>query len=182
MPAGAPSGSPGTDTHALGCYWANASTGTIQRQGNPIAAIGLGQIGFTGEHGDPAGIDQAFATFQDAKNWVNQYRGSTVGGQLAQHNLAPHIGNPLTGINAIGDFFTRLEDPHTWIRVGEFLAGGLLLYIGLNALTRGQTRDDITRPVKKAANAVLPVKKPPVRRIHKTSTSTITHVSSKAKP
>jgi hypothetical protein len=175
MPVGSPSGSPGSSTqsHPPGCYWVNVSTGTIQRQCNELLAVALGQVGFTGQGGGDAGIAQPFETFEAAKQFVDQYRGSTIGGQLAQHNLAPHIGNPLTGINAIGDFFSRLEDPHTWVRVGEFLAGGILLWIGLNALTRGQTRDDVTRPVKKAARATRDVVAPKTPPIHRRETTII---------
>jgi hypothetical protein len=43
----------------------------------------------------------------------------------------------LGGINAIGDFFNRLTQPNTWIRVGEVAAGLLLLYLGLSATMRG---------------------------------------------
>lgn len=45
------------------------------------------------------------------------------------------IPNPLTGVNAIGDFFVRLTDPHTWIRVGEVLIGVLLLAVGIASMT-----------------------------------------------
>jgi hypothetical protein len=48
-----------------------------------------------------------------------------------------HISNPLGGINAIGDFFNRLTQPNTWIRVGEVAAGLLLVYLGLSATMRG---------------------------------------------
>jgi hypothetical protein len=61
---------------------------------------------------------------------------------------APGLGNPLTGINAVGDFFQRLTQPATWIRVGEFVAGGLLLFIALNAMTRGPVRSATGKTVK----------------------------------
>jgi hypothetical protein len=40
----------------------------------------------------------------------------------------------LTGLAAIGDFFARLTEANTWLRVGEFVAGGLILYVGLKAI------------------------------------------------
>jgi hypothetical protein len=43
----------------------------------------------------------------------------------------PTISNPLA---AIGDFFSRLTNPHTWLRVAEGLVGVAFLIIGLNAL------------------------------------------------
>lgn len=43
--------------------------------------------------------------------------------------------NPLSGINAVGDFFVRITDPHTWIRVGEVIIGVLLLAVGIASMT-----------------------------------------------
>ena len=53
-------------------------------------------------------------------------------------SVAAQVGTAvanLTGINAIGDFFTRLSQGNTWLRVGEVLAGGLLLTAGVIAIT-----------------------------------------------
>lgn len=41
------------------------------------------------------------------------------------------------GIGALGDLAHRLTESSTWIRVGEFLAGAILLWVGLNAMTKG---------------------------------------------
>ena len=43
--------------------------------------------------------------------------------------------SPLTGINAIGDFFSRLTQSATWIRAGKVIIGGLLLIVGLVHIT-----------------------------------------------
>lgn len=43
--------------------------------------------------------------------------------------------NPLTGLAAIGDFFQRLTQASTWIRVGEVLLGLILLAAGLARIT-----------------------------------------------
>jgi len=61
---------------------------------------------------------------------------------------------PLTGINAIGDFFSRLTSAHTWIRIGEFIVGAALLAIGLNALLKQTTGVDVGKSAVKAAKAV----------------------------
>lgn len=55
----------------------------------------------------------------------------------AGSDISGAVKAPLTGLAAIGDFFQRLTQPSTWIRVGEFVGGGLLLYIGGTALVRG---------------------------------------------
>lgn len=96
-------------------------TGTIQRQSNPVAAVGLANAGWVG-----------FPTQAMAKAYVNS-------------NPATHVKNAgkdaasgaLSGINAVGDLAHRLTEASTWIRVGEIVAGGLLLYIGIQALFRG---------------------------------------------
>ena len=43
----------------------------------------------------------------------------------------------LTGLAAIGDFFQRLSQANTWIRVGEVLLGLALIIIGLAKLAEG---------------------------------------------
>lgn len=53
------------------------------------------------------------------------------------HDVQQAANAPLTGLAAVGDLAQRLSQGSTWLRVGEFIAGGLLLYIGLNAVTRG---------------------------------------------
>lgn len=60
--------------------------------------------------------------------------------------------NPLTGVNAIGDLATRLTKSETWVRVGEFLAGGMLLYVGAKAFFP-TTVNTITSGAKKAGKA-----------------------------
>jgi hypothetical protein len=49
---------------------------------------------------------------------------------------AAGIPNPLGGLAAIGDFFNRLTQANTWLRVGEVVVGLMLLYVGLNALSK----------------------------------------------
>jgi len=83
------------------------------------------------------------------------------------------ISAPLTGINAIGDFFSRLTEASTWVRVGEFVAGGLLLYISGNALLRdtaaGNAVQSAKRTATKAIGATPPAQVARVRRATKQS-------------
>lgn len=72
-------------------------------------------------------------------------------------NPLPNALSKLTGINAIGDFFTRLEDPHTWTRIGEFIGGAILLIVALNALTRGPVRSATTGTVKSGVSTGVKV-------------------------
>lgn len=65
------------------------------------------------------------------------------------------VGNPLAGINAIGDFFQRLTQKATWERVAEFAAGALILYIGLKALTAPEGRNVASRTAAQTGRKVL---------------------------
>jgi hypothetical protein len=64
----------------------------------------------------------------------------------------------LGGIAAIGDFFNRLTQGNTWLRVGEVIAGLLLLYLGANALFRntavGDTVQSTTNKVRSVGKYV----------------------------
>jgi hypothetical protein len=70
---------------------------------------------------------------------------------------AGSITNPLGGINAIGDFFNRLTQPNTWIRVGEVVAGLLLVYLGLSATMRGTEAQRQFTKVKSTTKKVAAV-------------------------
>lgn len=47
----------------------------------------------------------------------------------------PSIPNPLSGIAAVGDFFQRLTQANTWIRIGEVILGIILLGVGIASMT-----------------------------------------------
>lgn len=129
MPVNSPTS---TAQHPPGCYYVNIATGTIQRQCNPLLAASLGLAGYFGTGGVPATATNAFPTFAAAQQFAGSQTGSAASGDIAKAAQAP-----LSGINAVGDFFQRLTQPATWIRVAEFLAGGLLLYLGASAALRG---------------------------------------------
>jgi len=50
-----------------------------------------------------------------------------------QANQPP--ANPLTGITAIGDFFSRLTQASTWERIGEVVLGLILIAVGVAHIT-----------------------------------------------
>lgn len=63
-----------------------------------------------------------------------------IGGEL---NL-PSIPNPL---EAIGNFFSLLTSGETWLRIGEVLAGVILLFLGLKNLTGAELPSVVPVPV-----------------------------------
>lgn len=75
---------------------------------------------------------------QDIQNGVLTWFSSRAAAQsyISSESSAAGSGTlpPISGLAAIGDFFARLTEANTWIRVGEFLAGGIILYVGLKAI------------------------------------------------
>lgn len=67
------------------------------------------------------------------------YRGSNVhkgpAGLNVPGNQGPKVPNPLSGLAAIGDFFGRLGQANTWIRVAEVGLGIVLISIGIAKIT-----------------------------------------------
>jgi hypothetical protein len=50
--------------------------------------------------------------------------------------VAAESGISLTGLSAIGDFFSRLTQAHTWERIAEALLGVILIAVGLAHMTK----------------------------------------------
>jgi hypothetical protein len=119
-------GHPGND------YYVQPLTGTIQRQSNPLLAASLRATGWMGPYN--------WATAKAQVAGLKAGIGAATPGGLPTVGPGGNIASPfsnLGGINAIGDFFNRLTQPNTWIRVGEVVAGLLLVYLGLSATMRG---------------------------------------------
>ena len=103
-----------------------------------------------------------FATKPDAQAWVRAHPGDFGKGKT---NIAPpaapnaaHVPgpknpltNPLTGLAAIGDFFQRLTQASTWVRVGEVLLGLALITVGLAHLASGTAAGRAALKAGKAA-------------------------------
>lgn len=108
------------------------------------------------------------------------YRGSNVspgpgGTNLPKNQGPPNVVPALTPLGSIGDFFHRLTEKETWIRVGEVALGGILIYAGVRALSSGtavgQAAKSAAKPVKKVAKAtkttakVAATRKPPAPKV-----------------
>lgn len=110
-----------------------------------------------------------YNTKKEAQDAVTKFNALPNPKKLEQAGIpsAPDLPNPLSGINAIGDFFQRLTQPSTWARVGEVALGGILVYVGVRALAHGSGSSAVSRPVtkptQKAAKAVAKVAVPEAR-------------------
>lgn len=60
--------------------------------------------------------------------------------------------NPLSGLASIGDFFSRLSQANTWIRVGEVILGIMLITSGVLHISGADA--DITGIAKSAVKVV----------------------------
>lgn len=109
-PLGIPPGGP---------WFADALTGTIQRQSNPVLAEGLAQSGqFVG-----------FATQAEAQAFLAQSIPTAV-----KKPVAAVVG----AAGTVGDFLGKLGQANTWLRVLKVVIGVVLVIVGLVQLTHAQ--------------------------------------------
>jgi hypothetical protein len=64
---------------------------------------------------------------------------------------AANAGGPLTGLAAIGDFFQRITQANTWIRIAEVVLGFGLIVVGLAQLASGTAAGKTALKAGKAA-------------------------------
>lgn len=139
---------PVATTHPGNDYYVNPVTHSIQRQSNRLLAYAAGYIlGPYDWANAQAAVVGAKVGAQQAPSGTNAL--GTAQGAASAANLG--------GLAAIGDFFNRLTEGSTWLRVGEVVVGILILYVGLKATTAqtpvGNAVKSATAPVKKAAKA-----------------------------
>lgn len=99
-------------------------------------------------------------------------------GGLAGQGLSD-VGNAtgLSGLSDIGDFFHRLTESNTWVRVGEVIFGGIILWAGVKAVTSqtpvGNAARATTRTARKPARTALRVVAPEARLAGRTAAKKI---------
>jgi hypothetical protein len=81
------------------------------------------------------GVGQAILVGDNHGNWFQQIL-RDAGGDASK---VPGVGGLFSGIDAVGNFFNKLGEKSTWIRIGEFAIGALLLAVALNALVKHTT-------------------------------------------
>lgn len=96
----------------------------------------------------PGWLNVTFATKAEAdaalaselKNMANQKNADPTN-PFAGKDIIPGLPNPLnaiaaplTGLSAIGDFFQRLTQANTWIRLGEVVLGLVLIVAGVSKM------------------------------------------------
>jgi hypothetical protein len=112
-----------------GPWFADALTGTIQRQSDPVLAEALAESGqFVG-----------FATQAEAKAFLAQ----SIPAQVKKP-----IGAAVGAAESVGDFLGKLGERNTWLRVLKVVIGVVLVIVGLVQLTHA---DKLIGPAAKAA-------------------------------
>jgi hypothetical protein len=79
----------------------------------------------------------------------------TTGTAAGAENVEKRAGSLLSAVDAVPKFLSMLTSGNLWMRVGEVLAGLILLGIGVNALFKGKPLSTVTTVAGKAAPLAL---------------------------
>lgn len=129
MAAGSAAGQAQNASHPGNDYYVQPSTGTIQRQDNPVAAGILQAAGFQG----PMTWDQAQTVIRLNKK-VQQSGGAPITGTAgeAATGQTGSLPNPLAGIaGSMEAFFAAVTDGKLWRSLGWILLGIVLIMAGI---------------------------------------------------
>ena len=128
-------------TTGSACGWFMVPPGLLSQLGFDVTHLGQVDIA-QAQYACGAQADafrakglQEYATQADAEN--------AAGHANSQANPV-QSANPVSGLAAIGDFFARLTQRNTWVRVGEVAVGVILLAIGVNAMFKGRPLAAVT--------------------------------------
>lgn len=103
---------------------------------------------------DPLQLADGILGIEAAQNLGADISGPTLGKFLTAANAAipkgigqavAPLGGILTGLNAIGQFFNDLTNPHTWLRIGEGILGILLIATAVSKLASHTPAAQIAR-------------------------------------
>lgn len=96
-------------------YYVFTSTGTIQAQSNPVAALAL-----------------------KASGWIGPYTWAVAEQKIGQGETAGQvIGSAASDAGAVTGFLGKLGDSSLWIRVAEVVIGLALIIVGLDKALAG---------------------------------------------
>lgn len=107
--------------------------------GTPGSSAGWKVVTATDEAQKEQEIQQGYLVWFSSQSAAQNYISSESSGYGSGQ-----VPSPLSGVAAIGDFFSRLTQKNTWVRVGEVVIGLVLLGIGVNALFKGAPLKAVT--------------------------------------
>jgi hypothetical protein len=108
-------------------WWvvAPSESGGVNGAGDKVQqAAAMPALAVAGPYPTQAAAAAALAEIKKAGTTTNPL-------EFAAQNVVPG----LTGINAIGDFFSRLASANLWERVGEVVLGLILIAVGVAHIT-----------------------------------------------
>lgn len=130
----------------------NADTITVYTivQGTQAQAYGYGpasqQGGVAGPYTSYAAADAAAKSFGPNSNYS-----PAPGVSISPSGQTSVAGTSLAGLSQIGDFFGRLAEGSTWVRVAEVIIGLGLIVVGLAKLASGTSIGKLAGTVAKGA-------------------------------
>ena len=121
-----------------GHWYYNTESGELTH-GNNLENLGNNLFGGLGWHelhisGNATEAQAAAEAIREFPHGTAPTSSLTTG---AANEVSHQTGIPVTGLNAIGDFFRRLTEGSTWIRVAEAILGLGLVIVGLAKLASG---------------------------------------------
>lgn len=126
-------------------WYYNDISGEEHHATNPIDNAAYASLTHAGIHWHEYATEAALLASVKAHHWKTPTKNPL-------HGITNTVGSApgLGGIAAIGDFFARLTEPNTWVRIGEFVAGVILIYVGVKAMFPDAVKS-VTAPVRGAA-------------------------------
>lgn len=121
-------------------WYYNTETGQLT-QGNNLENLGNNLVGGAGWHelNIAGNATEAQAAAEAKREFPNGAAPTNAGitPQRVASTAAQEAGvsNPLDFLGEIGDFFTRLTQGNTWIRIAKVLVGGVLVLVGLSHIS-----------------------------------------------
>lgn len=156
MPEGGPPGSTRADQIAAIAQYIKSRIG-----GNSGDAYAADWTSYANKHPNIS-VKKAFVGWYLSRAQIGKALGQSLGQAVGEagkaiNQIVKGTGAglaPLGGIAGIGDFFGRLTEASTWIRVAEVLAGGLILYLGLKAVVTPAGKNVGPRTAKQTGQSI----------------------------
>ena len=145
----------------LGTHWFyNTETGQLT-QGNDLENLGNNLVGGLGWHElNISGSATAAQAAAEAKKEFPSGKTPTTGGitpAKVASTAAGEAGASIPGVGSIDDAINFLKQGNIWERGAEIIAGLILLYVGLKAVTTPAGAEPAKRTFKDTAMSVAKV-------------------------
>jgi hypothetical protein len=139
-------------------FFYNSSSGSTVEEAGVLGFLGTLQTNFGIGWHEYASYDDVLAAVKAHPGWpapTGQFTRRAVSNTLgADVPGAKQVGDISGGLAGVDAFLSEVSSASLWVRVGEVIAGLILLGIGLNAMLKGRPMSIITNTAGLAAKAV----------------------------